>query len=113
MTDHLNPMLNTSGSPPSQNDYISTGEYAYSMTTPSGPIVLDPQTESSIQNPLSPQADQMDNVYYPGMENIEQPMFDLNDLQNFFEWENSENGPPPTGVDGLGPLGWNNLSSMQ
>jgi hypothetical protein len=66
-----------------------------------------------MQDIAPPHTDQLGNVYYPGMENIEQPMFDLNDLQNFFEWENSETGPPPTGVDGLGPLGWNNLSSMQ
>lgn len=44
----------------------------------------------------------------------EQPVFNLEDLQNFFEWEASggENAQS-TGFDGFGPLGWtNNFSSM-
>ncbi|KAF2440104.1 hypothetical protein P171DRAFT_457819 [Karstenula rhodostoma CBS 690.94] len=110
INDHLNPMLNIAAPPPTTNEFATTNTYPYSITTPSGPIALDPE---AMQDISPPQTDQIGNVYYPGMENIEQPMFDLNDLQNFFEWENSENGPPPTGVDGLGPLGWNNLSSMQ
>jgi hypothetical protein len=110
INDHLNPMLNVSTPPPTTNEFATTNTYPYSIATSSGPITLDPE---AMQDIAPPQTDQLGNVYYPGMENIEQPMFDLNDLQNFFEWENSENGPPPTGVDGLGPLGWNNLSSMQ
>ena len=46
--------------------------------------------------------------------NIEQPVFNLNDLQNFFEWE-TNNGEyvQLTGFEGFGPLGWaNNFSSM-
>jgi hypothetical protein len=103
-------MLNVSTPPPTANEFATTNTYPYSIATSSGPITLDPD---AMQDIAPPHTDQLGNVYYPGMENIEQPMFDLNDLQNFFEWENSETGPPPTGVDGLGPLGWNNLSSMQ
>ncbi|KAL5429348.1 hypothetical protein PMIN05_010752 [Paraphaeosphaeria minitans] len=110
INDHLNPMLNVSTPPPTTNEFATTNTYPYSIATSSGPMALDPEVMQDIS---PPQTDQIGNVYYPGIENIEQPMFDLNDLQNFFEWENNENGPPPTGVDGLGPLGWNNLSSMQ
>ncbi|KAL1596463.1 hypothetical protein SLS60_009109 [Paraconiothyrium brasiliense] len=111
IADHLNPMLNISNPPPTTNGFAPANTYPYSIATSAGPITLDPEVMQ--EDTTSPQTDQLGNVYYPGMENIEQPMFDLNDLQNFFEWENSENGPPPTGVEGLGPLGWNNLSSMQ
>lgn len=44
----------------------------------------------------------------------DQPMFNLDDLQNFFEWEASggENAQS-TGFEGFGPLGWaNNFSIM-
>lgn len=65
-----------------------------------------------ILDPSSTQIDPVGGAFYPGMENLEQPMFDLNDLQNFFEWENGEYAPP-SGVEGLGPLGWNNLTNTQ
>ncbi|KAF3011043.1 hypothetical protein E8E13_011054 [Curvularia kusanoi] len=46
--------------------------------------------------------------------NLEQPVFDLDDLQNFFEWEtNNRDYAQLTGFEGFGPLGWaNNFSSM-
>lgn len=106
-------MLNASGSSPITN-FAATGAYPYPLTTATPPSIpiLDTHANQPIDTPPPP-TDQLGIVYYPGMENTDQPMFDLNDLQNFFEWENGENGPPPTGVDGLGPLGWNNLSSLQ
>ena len=110
--DHLGPLLDTPASQQNDSGFIATSGYIYSIPTPSAPLALETPS-LGLHDAVSPPTDQIGNVYYPGMENIEQPMFDLNDLQNFFEWENSENGPPPTGVDGLGPLGWNNLSTMQ
>lgn len=46
--------------------------------------------------------------------NLEQPVFDLDDLQNFFEWETSHGEYAQlTGFEGFGPLGWsNNFSNM-
>jgi hypothetical protein len=45
---------------------------------------------------------------------LEQPVFNLDDLQNFFEWETTGGDYAHlTGFDGFGPLGWaNNFSSM-
>jgi hypothetical protein len=45
---------------------------------------------------------------------FDQPVFNLDDLQNFFEWEtNSGDYAQLTGFEGFGPLGWaNNFSSM-
>ncbi|KAF1953426.1 hypothetical protein CC80DRAFT_451000 [Byssothecium circinans] len=99
---HLNPST-PSASP--FNNYVTSGSISYSIA-PSlqlAPLVM-PEPAS--------QPEQVNAVYYPGMENLEQPLFDLNELQNFFEWENSEIAPP-SGLEALGPLGWNNLSSMQ
>lgn len=44
----------------------------------------------------------------------EQPMFNLDDLQNFFGWEGSDDeNAQSTGFEGFGPLGWaNNFSIM-
>lgn len=45
---------------------------------------------------------------------FDQPVINLDDLQNFFEWETS-NGEYAqlTGFEGFGPLGWaNNFSTM-
>ncbi|KAL6705712.1 hypothetical protein ACN47E_006501 [Coniothyrium glycines] len=44
----------------------------------------------------------------------EQPMFNLDDLQNFFGWEGSDDeNVASTGFEGFGPLGWaNNFSIM-
>ncbi|KAF1940089.1 hypothetical protein EJ02DRAFT_407277 [Clathrospora elynae] len=44
----------------------------------------------------------------------EQPMFNLDDLQNFFGWEASDDeNAQSTGFEGFGPLGWaNNFSIM-
>jgi hypothetical protein len=100
---------------PSYNNYVTSDGYPYNMVT--APHAIQPDTQSlliGIPPETSPaQADPLGPVYYPGMENLEQPIFDLNDLQNFFEWENAEAEPPPTGVEGLGPLGWTGLSNMQ
>jgi len=97
--------------PPVTNGHFGLPSgYSY----PVGPLPSNgPSDLLPMQSPLSAQPGQMGMGYYPGMENAEQPMFDLNDLQNFFEWEYSENGPPPTGVEGLGPLGWDHLSNLQ
>jgi len=97
------------------NNYVTTDRYPYNMVPAPDSVQPDPQSILiSIPSEVSPsQADQLGPVYYPGMENLEQPIFDLNDLQNFFEWENAEAEPPPTGVEGLGPLGWTGLSNMQ
>jgi hypothetical protein len=97
------------------SNYVTSDGYPYSMVPAPHSIPPDPQ---SILIPMPPetsptQNDSLEPVYYPGMENLEQPIFDLNDLQNFFEWENVEAEPPPTGVEGLGPLGWTGLSNMQ
>jgi hypothetical protein len=45
---------------------------------------------------------------------FEQPMFNLDDLQNFFGWEASDDeNAQSTGFEGFGPLGWaNNFSIM-
>jgi hypothetical protein len=97
------------------NNYVTSTDYSYDLVPPPDSVQAEPQpvlisippdTSLAQTNPLEP-------MYYPGMENLEQPFFDLNDLQNFFEWENVEHEPPPTGVEGLGPLGWNGLSNMQ
>lgn len=94
--------------------FANTASYQYTITTSSGALPLGPPTDAlTIQSPPHVPTDPMNGVYYPGMEPEGQPMFDLNDLQNFFEWPNEESGPPPTGVDGMGPLGWNNLSNLQ
>jgi hypothetical protein len=97
------------------NNYVTSSDYPYNMLPGPDSIQADPQQMlvAMPSDPSTSQADQLGHVYYPGMENLEQPIFDLNDLQNFFEWENAEHEPPPTGVEGLGPLGWNGLSNMQ
>jgi hypothetical protein len=104
-----------SSSVPSYNNYVTSRGYPYNMVT--APNAIQPDTHSLLigipPETSAPQADPLGPVYYPGMENLEQPIFDLNDLQNFFEWENAEAEPPPTGVEGLGPLGWTGLSNMQ
>ena len=63
-----------------------------------------PDSQSSEQQQQQ-QNQQAMTATYPGMENLEQPMFDLNELQNFFEWKNGENAPP-SGLEALGSLGW-------
>lgn len=110
------PDLNGPNTPMSTyNNYNTSGNYEYTIS--STPVAIQPDPHSVLipmpANPASSQVDQLAPVYYPGMENLEQPIFDLNDLQNFFEWENAEAEPPPTGVEGLGPLGWNGLSNVQ
>jgi hypothetical protein len=101
-----------SNPPTSFGSYVTAGVHPYSIA-PSDPLQLAPQANMLTMPPeTSAQSEQVGAVYYPGMENLEQPMFDLNELQNFFEWENGENAPP-SGLEALGPLGWNNLSNMQ
>jgi hypothetical protein len=92
------------------SNYVTSGDYPYSLEPAPDTAQTDPQ---SLLIAIPPDSSQLEPVYCPGMENLDQPFFDLNDLQNFFEWENVEHEPPPTGVEGLGPLGWNGLSNMQ
>lgn len=89
--------------------FSTTNGFPYSITsTEPLQLALQPNLVAIPDNPSqSSQAD----AFYPTMENAEQPIFDLNDLQNFFEWENGENAPQLTGLEGLGPLGWSNLAN--
>lgn len=61
----------------------------------------DHQIETMYSSPNAPTA-------------FEQPMFNLDDLQNFFGWEASDDeNAQTTGFEGFGPLGWaNNFSIM-
>jgi hypothetical protein len=44
---------------------------------------------------------------------IDQPVFNLDDLQNFFQWGASgDENAQSTGFDGFGPLGWSNNFSI-
>ncbi|CAI6309392.1 unnamed protein product [Periconia digitata] len=52
--------------------------------------------------------------YLPDMQSLEPPIFDLHSLQNFFEWESGGDAQvPPSGLEALGILGWDNLSGVQ
>jgi hypothetical protein len=96
-------------SPPNQP--LSTTDYSY-------PVLSSEQMTSSL-------ATLADVATQPSRNNgqlstdtsagdFDQPVFNLDDLQNFFEWEtNSGDYAQLTGFDGFGPLGWaNNFSSM-
>ncbi len=68
-----------------------------------------------LSNPTASQSEVFQGPMYNTASPLEQhPMFDLDELQNFFEWTASggENAQS-TGFEGFGPLGWaNNFSIM-
>ena len=91
-----------------------------SQLTPIGYNASSPSSNqlSSDLAPLAGPGSQTDNVHtalYASSNASEQPMFNLDELQNFFEWEASSGGQSAqtTGFEGFGPLGWaNNFSIM-
>ena len=73
-----------------------------------------PEQLPSVLASLSSQSEDIQGALFAAVSNTSEPMFNLDDLQNFFEWEASggENAQS-TGFEGFGPLGWaNNFSIM-
>lgn len=102
----LPPVLSGIGQSPS-----TASEYAYSTPT-NDPMSSSLATLADIATQPGQLGPVLVNDVMTG--DIEQPVFDLDDLQNFFEWE-SNNGEYAqlTGFEGFGPLGWaNNFSTM-
>lgn len=81
---------------PTSGEVSSTVTSGHDMNTPS-----EQQIGPMYSSPSAPAA-------------FEQPMFNLDDLQNFFGWEASDDeNAQSTGFEGFGPLGWaNNFSIM-
>lgn len=101
--------------PPPSNGISQSPSTAseYTYPTPS----TDPMTSSlATLADVATQPGQLGPVltHDVSRDNLEQPVFDLDDLQNFFEWEtNNRDYAQLTGFEGFGPLGWaNNFSSM-
>jgi hypothetical protein len=101
--------------PPPSNGISQSPSTAseYTYPTPS----TDPMTSSlATLADVATQPGQLGPVltHDVSRETLEQPVFDLDDLQNFFEWEtNNRDYAQLTGFEGFGPLGWaNNFSSM-
>jgi hypothetical protein len=90
----------------------ATTRYPFSAPTANQASSTDTTSQSitsSSENPIGP-------MYAPPSTPaaFEQPMFNLEDLQNFFGWEASDDeNAHSTGFEGFGPLGWtNNFSIM-
>ena len=89
----------------------ATADYSY-------PVLSSEQMSSSLATlaDVATQPNRTDGVLPSdaSTNDLEQPVFNLDDLQNFFEWETSGGDYAHlTGFDGFGPLGWaNNFSSM-
>lgn len=118
------PRLNTSSTVLSVLPPIAESLQAVSpITTQLTPIIYDASAAGS-PVPLSPVPGGLNGLASPrvhsdGMRTglyvpVDQPMFNLDDLQNFFEWEaSSHENAQSTGFEGFGPLGWaNNFSIM-
>jgi hypothetical protein len=82
----------------------------------SEPASAEPSsTATTAQGIVSPPEGSVDALYAADTPTaFEQPMFNLDDLQNFFGWEASDDeNAQSTGFEGFGPLGWaNNFSIM-
>ncbi|KAF2134924.1 hypothetical protein P153DRAFT_305844 [Dothidotthia symphoricarpi CBS 119687] len=93
------------------NSQLTTSDYSFS-TPISGQF---PSGDPALPNIVAETQEVGVTLYASAASNIsEQPVFNLDDLQNFFEWEASggENAQS-TGFEGFGPLGWaNNFSIM-
>lgn len=114
------PPLHALGSSPIQPPPVAqTPSYAAYMDNTEAQYHIAQQRSLPVSPGLMPQAGTeaesvIPAVYYPDMQNLEPPMFDLNSLQNFFEWENGgDANAPPSGLEALGTLGWSNLSGVQ
>ncbi|KAH8724439.1 fungal-specific transcription factor domain-containing protein [Phaeosphaeriaceae sp. PMI808] len=90
---------------------IRTDSFGFSGATPrdlSPSLAALPDLSSRINN--------INNALYAASNTsgIEQPVFNLDDLQNFFQWSASgDENAQSTGFEGFGPLGWaNNFSIM-
>lgn len=93
---------------------LRTASTGYPFTAPS--LDKSSSTSKSSHGINSPQEHQIEPIYSspsaPAV--LEQPMFNLDDLQNFFGWEASDDeNAQSTGFEAFGPLGWaNNFSIM-
>ncbi|KAF1848771.1 uncharacterized protein K460DRAFT_280242 [Cucurbitaria berberidis CBS 394.84] len=115
----LPPIAETLGAAPPSTTQLTPIGYGTATATspPHMPVRLSglPSTPQQKQQP----GDDNQDALYPaaaavGSSSTEQPMFNLDDLQNFFEWEaTSGENAQSTGFEGFGPLGWaNNFSIM-
>ncbi|CAO2654061.1 Nn.00g107940.m01.CDS01 [Neocucurbitaria sp. VM-36] len=96
--------------PPHSQDLSSIGLSALPSSPPPPPPPGAQSSEDQNNNNSMQGA-----LYAPSStSSFEQPMFNLDDLQNFFEWEaSSGENAQSTGFEGFGPLGWvNNFSIM-